>query len=386
MACLSSGNFVVLVNGTPSKFFKASRGIRQGCSLSPLLFILVIEGLGLLIADARDHGLIRGINISPLLALTHLLFVDDVILLGSGALSEWMAFDVILSTFCKASGMYISLEKSCFLYNNLDVDVGTDIAQLLPYKMDPITSGFKYLGYQLKPLGYKSNDWLWLIQKFECRILHWSHKLLSLGGRLILVQAVLTSVPVYWLRLAPIPVSVINKLRSILFAFLWGSFGNKHRYHLYNWQQLSWPKKYGGWGIKNLHWFNLALRLKIFWVALQHDGLWHQVLIHKYLKHVSVVDWLRGKNFSPRGGSVIWRGFLQTLPCLGRGLAWKVGNGYSISLGIDPIVGVAKSLSLPMGLLDCLADLDIKTLASARNILPGPHCYWYSAEGSMYWW
>jgi len=87
MGCLTSTNFVVLINGTPSNFFRASRGIRQGCPLSPLLFILVIEGLSLLIADARDHGLIKDIKISSTLALTHLLFVDDVILLGTGTLS-----------------------------------------------------------------------------------------------------------------------------------------------------------------------------------------------------------------------------------------------------------------------------------------------------------
>ena len=61
MGCLSTVNFAVLVNGTPSNFFTATRGIRQGCPLSPLLFILVIEGLGLLIRDARSNGLIRGI-------------------------------------------------------------------------------------------------------------------------------------------------------------------------------------------------------------------------------------------------------------------------------------------------------------------------------------
>ena len=57
MACLTSTNFAILVNGTPSRFFATSRGIRQGCPLSPLLFILVIEGLSLLISDAREHGL-----------------------------------------------------------------------------------------------------------------------------------------------------------------------------------------------------------------------------------------------------------------------------------------------------------------------------------------
>ena len=80
MGCITSANFAVLINGTPSKFFPASRGIRQGCPLSPLLFILVIEGLNLMIADAKNHGLIKGIKISPHFALTHLLFVDDVIL------------------------------------------------------------------------------------------------------------------------------------------------------------------------------------------------------------------------------------------------------------------------------------------------------------------
>ena len=158
MECLTSTNFVVLVNGTPSKFFNAYRGIGQGCPLSPLLFILVIEGLSLLISNARENGLIRGIKISSALALTHLLFVDDVILLGTGTLHEWMAFEVILSTFCKASGMSISLEKSGFLYNNNDEETLLSIARVLPYKMETITIGFKHLGYFLKLLEYKVNN------------------------------------------------------------------------------------------------------------------------------------------------------------------------------------------------------------------------------------
>ena len=84
--------------------------------------------------------------------------MDDVILLGIGTLPEWIAFEVILSTFCKASRMSISVDKSCFLFNNVDDDILIDIAWFLPYKMEPIVSGFKYLGYHLKPLGYKVSD------------------------------------------------------------------------------------------------------------------------------------------------------------------------------------------------------------------------------------
>ena len=133
--------------------------------MSPLIFILVIEGPSLLISVAREHGLIRGIQISSTLALTHLLFVDDVILLGTSTLPEWIAFDVILNAFCKASGMTISIDKSSFLFNNVDRDTLGDIARVLPYKMEPIASGFKYLGFYLKPLGYRIGDWNWLILK-----------------------------------------------------------------------------------------------------------------------------------------------------------------------------------------------------------------------------
>ena len=104
MGCLSFANFALLVNGSPSSFFPASRGIRQGCPLSPLLFILVIEGLSLLIKDARNNGKIRGFKISSRLFFTHLLFVDDMILFGYGTLEEWEAFKVILDTLCAASG------------------------------------------------------------------------------------------------------------------------------------------------------------------------------------------------------------------------------------------------------------------------------------------
>ena len=186
-----------MVNGTPSRFFTASRGIRHGCPLSPLLFILVIEGLSLLIRDAKAKGKIRGIKISDSLYLTHLLFVADVILFGMGTVVEWIAFDVILETFCSTLDMSISMDKSGFLFNELDLGILHSIQHFIPYKADPIQLGFKYLGFYIKPLGYKVEDWYWLVKDFERRIHLWYNKYLSLGGRLVLIQAVLSSMLVY---------------------------------------------------------------------------------------------------------------------------------------------------------------------------------------------
>ena len=159
LGCISSTNFVVLVNGSPSSFFPASRGIRQGCPLSPLLFILVIEILSLLIEDAKRSGKIKGIKISSHFHLTHLLFVDDVILFGLGTVEEWIVFKTILDSFCEASGMLINFAKSCFLHNDLDASLLGSITGFLPFRFAHLNHGFSYLGYFLKPSGYLVKDW-----------------------------------------------------------------------------------------------------------------------------------------------------------------------------------------------------------------------------------
>ena len=83
---------------------------------------------------------------------------------------EWMDFDVLLENFCSTSGMSISMNKSGFLFNEMDMGILQNIQCFFPFKADPIQLGFKYLGFFIKPLGYQAKDWHWLVEKFEKRI------------------------------------------------------------------------------------------------------------------------------------------------------------------------------------------------------------------------
>jgi len=78
MGCLQIASFVILINGAPSYFFKASRGLRQGCLLSPFLFLIITKALSRLLKEARQQGALKGVNVPDREEVTHLQFVDDI--------------------------------------------------------------------------------------------------------------------------------------------------------------------------------------------------------------------------------------------------------------------------------------------------------------------
>lgn len=61
--CVSSACASVLVNGSPPGEFKLERGLRQGDPLSPFLYLLVAEGLSLLVEKATDNGFFKAAEI-----------------------------------------------------------------------------------------------------------------------------------------------------------------------------------------------------------------------------------------------------------------------------------------------------------------------------------
>jgi hypothetical protein len=89
MSCVTSPSYAVLINGEVTDFFKSERGLRQGCPLSPLLFILVMEALSLLLNKSKLENKLSGVKVSNLIRILHLLFVDDVLILSKADLTEW---------------------------------------------------------------------------------------------------------------------------------------------------------------------------------------------------------------------------------------------------------------------------------------------------------
>ena len=111
MACITMVSFVVLINGSTGSFFQARRGLRQGCPLSPLLFLLVVEGLSHFIDQAKRRGGFKGVPISNALYLSHLLFVDDILIFYDGSRRDIDKLCDGIDLLQVATGMVINMQK-----------------------------------------------------------------------------------------------------------------------------------------------------------------------------------------------------------------------------------------------------------------------------------
>jgi hypothetical protein len=84
MSCITTMSFVVLINGSILHFFILKGDCIKDASLSPFLFLLVVEGLSRVIREAKRQGTFSGIHISHNLKISHFLFVDDVLIFYDG--------------------------------------------------------------------------------------------------------------------------------------------------------------------------------------------------------------------------------------------------------------------------------------------------------------
>jgi hypothetical protein len=312
-----------------------------------MLFLLVIEALSRMINKAVETGTFKGLKVASGIYISHLLFVDDVLILGAGNIDFWKTLKILLTKFCLATGLSINTHKSGFIAQNLDPLLKSFLIDDYKIQVDCLDQGLKYLGFFLKPNCYRIGDWSWLIRKIEKKINNWTFRWLSLGGRLTLATSVLQSIPVFWLSLAKAPKSILHRIQLLISRFIWKGGKKTSGYHLANWQSLAKPKEAGGWGIKHLEWFALALAAKTCWRGLFGNNLWNKVITRKYLKGNDPTSWLRRDIHHTKTPSIIWQNLMLALPMIKRWLAWKVGTGQCVILGRDPYIGCEETSNYP---------------------------------------
>ena len=170
--CIST-TFSVLVNGSPSKFFKASRGIRQGDPLSLFLFTIVEEALiSLLLVKAKDVGLIGGFEMGRSgEVITHFQFTDYTILFSSSRRDEILALRKILRCFQLVSGLKINISKSMLVEIRCAEETTRSLANIINCKSGKLPIIYLELLIATKPRS--KSFWDSVIESFKRKLASW---------------------------------------------------------------------------------------------------------------------------------------------------------------------------------------------------------------------
>lgn len=105
-----------MADGSLEGFFGSSRGLRKGDPFSPLLFVLVMKAFTRMLKDVVENGSIEGIVVGNGerggLSISHLLFVDDTLILCGAEESQFCNLRCLLLCFEAVLGFKINLSKS----------------------------------------------------------------------------------------------------------------------------------------------------------------------------------------------------------------------------------------------------------------------------------
>lgn len=163
--------------GGTSARFNLSRGIRQGCPVSPYLFLIVSQ----LLANHIKASAVKGMTIiNRELVITQL--ADDTTLFLQNENQIPIAIKVI-EEFSKASGVYLNVKK-CELMAVKECSVAS-------YCNIPVKTEVKYLGIIINKnqQNRSSLNFIPIIQKTQRKLNQWLSRDLSLRGRVLISKA-----------------------------------------------------------------------------------------------------------------------------------------------------------------------------------------------------
>ena len=206
---------VVINNGVLTEPFKLYRGVHQGCPLSALLFIILVQVL--------QHMLYKRDDISGLVingkTIKLLQMADDTTIFTTNHNDVGRVLR-LLKAFYKISGLKINLDKT----------VAYLLGPMSPPKVKEPTFGLTWKSLPINLLGitittdeeysYKEN-FSNRIDNMETLTKIWCTRNLSLKGKLTVINSLLIPKLVYPATILNTPKKVITRVEQILSKFLW---------------------------------------------------------------------------------------------------------------------------------------------------------------------
>ncbi|XP_014755959.1 uncharacterized protein LOC104584065 [Brachypodium distachyon] len=338
MACVSSVRYRVKLNSNVIEGFTPTRGIRQGDPLSPYLFLLCAEGLSSLLNHAETSGDLVGVRVCrDAHMVSHVLFADDSLILMEADMHSASSLKRILDSYCASSGQLASDAKSSIYFSpNTLVEDRAEVCFELNIMTESLNE--KYLGLLAMVGTDRSDCFKHLIERVKIKTSGWKAKMLSAGGKEVLLKAVAQSMPVFAMTVFKIPKNICKGITDAMSQYWWGNDDQKKKIHWLAWWKMCIPKE-------------------------EHDSLCAGVLRARYYPNGKLL-----KAKLKRGSSFTWQSVITGMENFNRGCIWRVEDGSQIDIWEDAWVPTSptRKIVMPRGHVLLSKVLDLINPATGR--------------------
>ncbi len=207
----------IKLNGIEGAAFPLARSVRQGCPLSPYLFILATDVLGHMLDDPRFG--VEGLTLLGGRKIRDQTFADDTALYFQGTRENMERTQKVLDIFCKAFGAKVNWKKTAAIWaskKERDWEWGQDVG----LQWIPEGQGVRYLGIQVGFHLPPEVNFGKMVTALKGKLINWSTCRLSLAGRILVANQVLLA-SMWYMAAAwnPNP-AMCNQIRGIVRNFI----------------------------------------------------------------------------------------------------------------------------------------------------------------------
>ena len=175
---VQKGSVGVRVNDDIGHYFQTHKGLRQGDSMSPLIFNIVADLLAILIGRAKEKGHVGGLV--PHLVdggVSIIQYADDTIIFMVNDLAKARNMKLVLCLFEQLSGLKINFHKSELFYFGRAKEEQETYKQLFGCELGSLP--FSYLGIPIHHRKPTNKEWKCIEDRFEKKLSCWKDKLMS---------------------------------------------------------------------------------------------------------------------------------------------------------------------------------------------------------------
>lgn len=165
--------------------------------------------------------------------ITHLQYADDTIIFLNMDEQSIVYTKFLLYCFENMSGLRINYQNSEIFVLGGTEEETSRVAKMLNCNIGQLP--MKYLGITVSNRHMAAADLSYVSQKVEKRVPTWKSVGLSSGGKMILIESCLSSVPNYTMSVYSLQDEIHQKMDSARANFFWQGPYMKKKYHMAKW-------------------------------------------------------------------------------------------------------------------------------------------------------